>query len=130
MRYHGMLEMWKKFHMVEDIYHYIQRHPNRMKYYKRNGYEFAITERSGDVCLAVGRKGKITTYEVCLAVGRKGKITTYEVFIMQHNAERIIAGVTIAASQSPPGNEQWGRKGWTYSSEDQAREKYTGLTKP
>jgi hypothetical protein len=101
--------------MVEDIYHYIQRHTNRMKYYKRNGYEFAITERSGDVCLAVGRKGKITTYEV---------------FIMQHNAERIIAGVTIQASQSPPGNEQWGRKGWTYSSEDQAREKYADLTKP
>ena len=85
---------------------------NNLKYYKRNGYEFQIVQRNGDVCRAVGRKGKIETHEV---------------FIVQHNPERVMGGKNISASESPPGNEQWGRKGWTYTGENQAIEKFAEL---
>lgn len=40
----------------------------------------------------------------------------YEVCIVQKNSAREIAGVKIAASESLPGNEQWGVAGWTFSS--------------
>jgi ssDNA-binding Zn-finger/Zn-ribbon topoisomerase 1 len=39
---------------------------NNLKYYKRNGYEFQIVQRNGDVCRAVGRKGKSECHEVFL----------------------------------------------------------------
>ena len=35
-----------------------------LKYYKRNGYEFQIVERIGNVARAVGRKGKQEQHQV------------------------------------------------------------------
>jgi len=37
---------------------------NELKYYKRNGYEFQVVQRSGDVCRAIGRRGKTEIHQV------------------------------------------------------------------
>ena len=37
---------------------------NQLKIYKRNGYEFQVVERIGNVARAVGRKGKSEIHDV------------------------------------------------------------------
>ena len=46
---------------------------NQLKYYKRQGYEFQIIERIGDLCRAVGRKGTHEIHDVTLQL--RGDIT-------------------------------------------------------
>jgi len=86
---------------------------NELKYYKRNGYEFQIVQRSGNVARALGRKGKQENHEV---------------FHVQSHNGREIAGIHVPAAEFPPSNEQWGSKGWTFSSEAQAIERFNRLT--
>lgn len=46
---------------------------------------------------------------------QSGVLLAYEVFRINKNAERAIAGVTIAAAEARPGNEQFGSTAWCYS---------------
>ena len=79
-----------------------------MTNYRKNGYQWEITAQN--------------EYK---AIATNG--THWEVFYLQHNQERVIAGVTIAASITPPGNEQWGSEGWTFMSLNNAWNKYNEL---
>lgn len=79
-----------------------------LKYYKKNGHEFAIIERDGSLAIAHGRK--VT-----------GSSETWEVIHIQSHDGREIAGKFCEATEYPPSNEQWGAKGWTFTREDQAR---------
>lgn len=76
--------------------------------FRKNGFDYEQVYRTGDI--AVYRQSQ-------------GKGVWFETFVVQKNPVRIIAGITIAASESMPGNEAWGRKGWTYGQESEAMAK-------
>ena len=86
----------------------------KLTIYKKNGFEFSVVERVGNVARAIGRKGKVENHEV---------------FHVQSHNGREIAGNFAEAAEYPPSNEQWGSKGWTYSGEDQAKEAFWDLVK-
>jgi hypothetical protein len=51
----------------------------------------------------------------------------YEVIIIQSHDGRVIAGKECPAAEYPPSSEQWGAKGWTYRTIDEAIQKYNEL---
>lgn len=69
--------------------------------YRKNGYEFNIVQRNGDVAIYSQHSQET------------GQIIYYETFIVQKNKERTIAGKLIPSSESSPSNEQWGSEGYT-----------------
>ena len=80
-------------------------------HYQKNGFHFRIVSRVNDVAI----------YSQHATID--GPALYFEVFIVQHNQERIMAGFTIPAKESCPGNEEWGRKGWTYTNFLDAKKK-------
>lgn len=44
-----------------------------------------------------------------------GQLVAYEVFRINKNQERVISGVTIAASEGRPSDEQFGTSAWCYA---------------
>ncbi|HMT75797.1 MAG TPA: hypothetical protein PKA77_17115 [Chitinophagaceae bacterium] len=85
--------------------------------YKKNGYDHRQIFRQDDIAIY-----ETTTPE-------SGRVIGYEVFIIQKNKSRVIAGQQIAASESTPSNEQWGKSGWTHWLKSAAMEKATVLLK-
>lgn len=79
--------------------------------YKKNGHLFNLIEREGDIAI----------YEQIEP--DSGKRIAYEVFEIQRNEARTIAGKDIEAGESCPGNEQWGRQGFTVYDLKDAKEK-------
>lgn len=79
-------------------------------YRSKGGYEFTIIDRRGDVALADG--------------GSVG----FEVFEVQSHDGREIGGRWCDPAEYPPSNEQWGSKGWSFKSEEKAREKFEEMT--
>lgn len=79
--------------------------------YTKNSYSFT----------QVSREGNIAIYEQREPLN--DRLLGYEVFIVQQNPERQIAGVKIPTSESTPGNEQWGTKGFTTHTLQQAKDK-------
>ena len=51
----------------------------------------------------------------------------YEVIIVQSHDGRVIADKECPAAEYPPSSEQWGQKGWTYRTIDEAIQKYNEL---
>jgi len=51
----------------------------------------------------------------------------YEVIIIQSHEGRVIAAKECPAAEYPPSSEQWGAKGWTYNTRDEAIQKYNEL---
>ena len=51
----------------------------------------------------------------------------YEVIMIQSHDGRVIAGKECPAAEYPPSSEQWGNKGWTYNTRDEAIQKYNEL---
>lgn len=80
------------------------------QYRSRNGYPWTITERIGDIALANG-----------------GSIG-WEVFEVQRHNGREIGGKWCEPAEYAPSNEQWGSKGWSFKSEDKARELFDQMT--
>lgn len=80
--------------------------------FRKNGFDYEQVYREGDIAIYKQTQGSGTWFEV---------------FTVQKNAARIIAGVVIAASESMPGNEAWGQKGWTYRDFPAAMSKATEL---
>jgi len=89
---------------------------NKLLQYKRNGFTFNQVDRVGDIAYFVG-------------VGKEGE-TTHEVIVVQSHDGREINGVSYPPAEYPPSNEQWGRKGWTFSTPLQARIAFDQMTKP
>jgi len=85
----------------------------QIKYHKRNGYEFHVVDRIGNVARAIGSNGKAITHEV---------------FIVQSHEGREINGKSFPPAEFPPSNEQWGSKGWTFVTEEAAKERFLNMT--
>lgn len=79
------------------------------RYRSKNGYEWNVIERRGDIALAHG-----------------GSIG-FEVFEVQSHNGREIGGKWFEPAEFAPSNEQWGSKGWSFKSEQPAREKFDEL---
>jgi hypothetical protein len=82
--------------------------------YSKNGYDFTVIQRSDQVAICHG-KSKTSPAE------------TWEVFLIQHHNGLTIAGNHVPPAEYPPSNEQWGSKGWTFTTEDAAWEKFQKL---
>lgn len=83
--------------------------------YKKNTFYFEQVERQGQIAIF---KQRLRPGVGCLA---------FEVIRIREEPERIIQGVTIPAHERAPGNEEWGRHGWTYPTIDDARAKMRAL---
>ena len=79
--------------------------------YKKNGYNWQIKLREGNVALASADERE-----------------AYEVFIVQSHNGREIAGNWCEPAEFPPSNEQWGSKGWSYASRSDAEFKFHSLS--
>ena len=80
------------------------------RYHSRNGYDWNIIDRKGDIAIAYG-----------------GSIG-WEVFEVQRHNGREIGGKRFEPAEYAPSNEQWGLKGWSFKEELQARRKFSELT--
>lgn len=83
--------------------------------YRKNTFHYEQITRDGDVAIF---KQRLREGVGCLA---------YEVIIVQQDPEREIAGVVIPAHERAPGNEDFGKKGWSYPSLERARAKMREL---
>ena len=79
--------------------------------YRKNGSVFRLIIRSGDLAIFEGKSitGSAITYEV--------------IHVLSHNG-REIAGKWCEPAEYPPSNEQWGVKGFTCVTPDQARDRF------
>ena len=78
--------------------------------FNRRGFDYRLVKRSEEVAM----------YEQWA----DDRLHAWEVFRVQRNDARTIGGKTVAASESPPSDEQWGRKGWTLLSREAAEARY------
>jgi hypothetical protein len=69
-------------------------------------------------------KGLIAIYEKT-----KRKFKGWEVMIFKEHPPYELGGMTFPAGINPPGNEQWGLRGWTYTTLADAEKKYKSLIK-
>ena len=84
--------------------------------YKKNGYDFRITTRVGNLAIATGRKDGCAD-------------ANYEVIEIQSHNGREIAGKFFEPAEFPPSSEQWGTKGFTCLTLDDALAKLEILSK-
>lgn len=88
--------------------------------YKKNGHLFTLYCRAGDVAIFHGKR-----------IG--GRSETWECIHIQSHNGREIGGKFVEPAEYPPGNEQWGAKGWTYQNPELARDRFeveVGKTQP
>ena len=84
--------------------------------YSKNGYNFSQLKRVGNIAAFEGIRESVAK--------------TFEVIHIQSHDGREIHGSIVAPAEYPPGNAQWGVKGWTYQTEDAAQAKfYIGVGK-
>ena len=62
----------------------------------------------------IRREGMVAIYTQHLK-GRTGTPLAYEVIVIKTHGEYTLGGVTIPPGESYPGNEAFGRLGWSYS---------------
>jgi hypothetical protein len=60
--------------------------------------------------------------------GAESPSTAYEVMLIQAYPETTMFGKLVPAHEAMPGSEQWGQKGWTFTTEERARAKFQELT--
>lgn len=77
--------------------------------YSKNGYDFTIVKRENNLAIAKGDSRN------CAAVN-------WEVIEIQSHNGLKMGEAFIPPSEFAPSNNQWGNKGWTASSEQQANE--------
>ena len=78
--------------------------------YTKHGITRSVLHRGGNIAIFAGE-------------------WDYEVVIIQSHDGRVIAGKECPAAEYPPSSEQWGTKGWTYRTIDEAIQKYNELQK-
>jgi hypothetical protein len=76
--------------------------------YTKHGITRSILHRSGNIGIFASERD-------------------YEVIVIQSHDGRVIQGNECPAAEYPPSSEQWGAKGWTYRTIDEALAKYNGL---
>jgi hypothetical protein len=79
--------------------------------YTKNGYDFELLTRKGNVGVFCGSP-------------KVGTIKTWEVIIIKSHNGREIAGNYFPPAEFPPSNEEWGSKGWTFSNSIDAMNKF------
>jgi len=87
--------------------------------YSKNGYNFTIVSRDGDIAIFHGKSAK-------------SESESWEVIRIQSHDGRVINGQSFLPAEYGPSNEQFGSKGWSMPSEDSAWAKFrslVGLTK-
>lgn len=80
--------------------------------FRKNGFHYELVKRDGDVAMF---KQRLREGVGCLA---------YEVIIVQKNDDYEMAGNLIPAHESAPGNEAFGRLGWSFPSLERANVKF------
>jgi len=75
--------------------------------YGKNGFEFNLVVRRGDLAIFKG-------------VSRANGNESFELIRIQSHNGREIAGKVCPPAEYPPSNEQWGSKGWTFTTLDLA----------
>jgi hypothetical protein len=78
--------------------------------YSKNGYNFTLHSRDGDVAIFHGR-------------ATQSESESWEVIRIQSHNGREIQGKYFEPAEYPPSNEQFGRLGWSMPSEESARVK-------
>jgi len=73
-----------------------------------------------------GREWHVCRREVNIAIFTNDH-RFYEVIVIQSHNGRVIAGNQIAPAEYAPSNEEWGSKGWSFSSLADATAKYNEL---
>lgn len=82
--------------------------------FRSKGWDFRQLDRVGAVALFEKTHAEVTR-------------PSFEVVIVQRHEARVIAGREIPAAEAMPSTSQWGRAGWTLTTETAARAKFDGL---
>jgi hypothetical protein len=77
--------------------------------YSKNGYDFTIVKREGDLAIAKGHS-------------RNSEAVNWEVIEIQSHDGLKMGDAFVAPAEFAPSNNQWGNKGWTAWNEDHAHE--------
>ena len=75
--------------------------------YNKNGYGFSLLYRENDIAIFSG-------------VGKQCGDKTWEIVLIQSHNGKSIKDTFIPPKEFPPSNNQWGSKGWTAVSEEDA----------
>ena len=88
--------------------------------FRKNGFNYVRIMREGNIALYAQRlkDGPIEKDAKCLA---------YEVFKVKQNPDYIMAGTLIPAHESAPGNEEFGRLGWSFNTLERAKAKFNEM---
>lgn len=79
--------------------------------YTKNGHEFDLYARIGNLAIFHGKS-------------IKGKSETWEVIHIQSHDGRAVHCTFYEPAEYPPSNEQWGTKGWTFRSAEDAKARF------
>jgi len=79
--------------------------------FQKGGFSFRQIKREGAVALFDRSKNGRTHFEVAI--------------ITAHGPYELV-GVKFPAGESYPSSEQWGQKGWTYTTREEADERFRG----
>lgn len=86
-----------------------------LTHYTKSGYHYTLLIRQGNFAIFQG-------------VHKSVKAPTFEVIEIQSHNGMEIAGYKIDPSEYPPASSQWGSKGFTYKTYDEALVKFNQLT--
>lgn len=79
--------------------------------YKKNGHTFTLYCRYAMLAIFHGKR-------------TGGNSETWEVIHIQSHNGREVHGAWCEPAEYPPSNEQWGSKGWSFSTPEAARERF------
>jgi hypothetical protein len=95
--------------------------------YKKNGYEFKLVKREGPYAIFLGTKPNSISqnYEVIRV------LVTEAGSRMVHDPKTDTdMEITWEAHERPPGDNEWGTRGWTYGNSKEALAKFNSLVHP
>jgi hypothetical protein len=83
--------------------------------YTKNGYDYTLVNRIEGIAIFHGKS-------------KSSQAETWEVIAIQSHNGLTIAANDVPPAEYPPSNEQWGAKGWSFSSLESAQGKFHDLT--
>lgn len=87
--------------------------------YRKNGYDFSLFKRDGDVAIFRGVKDSSpsTNWEVVCIQKNPGGARIF------HTPEKEVIEVMFEPKEYPPSDNDWGAKGWTCLTQEDAEAK-------